>query len=64
VTFQTVSPNGFNLCGAIGVATAHHARSVEIWPPGAAFAGYSEYPAAELTSWSADLAAGTAPTCS
>jgi len=64
VDFQTISPNGFDLCEAVGVAIAHHAQSVEIWPPGTGFTGFDEYTPAQLASWSAALVDGVVPSCS
>ena len=64
VTFQTIGPGGFSLCGAVAVAVAHHARSIEAWPPGAHYPGFSQYSPAELTAWSSALRNGRPPSCS
>ena len=64
VDFQTIGPNGFNLCTAIGVGVAHHAQSVEVWPPGPGYSGFDVYTPAQLTAWNQALTAGTAPACS
>ena len=64
VDFQTISPNGFDLCQAVGVAIAHHAQSVEIWPPGTGYAGFDQYAPAQLAAWDASLVDGVQPTCS
>jgi len=64
VDFQTIGPNGFNLCTAIGIAVGHHAQSVEVWPPGPRYSGFDEYTPAQLTAWNQALTAGTAPACS
>ncbi len=64
VDFQTISPNGLDLCAAVAVAVAHHAESVELWPPGTGFLGFDQYTPAQLTAWSQALRTGTAPTCS
>jgi hypothetical protein len=63
VDFQTDSPNGFNLCEAVGIGVSYHAQSIEIWPPGVGFPGFDEYTPAQLTAWDQALAAGTQPTC-
>lgn len=64
VDFQTIGPNGFNLCTAIGIGVAHHAQSVEVWPPGPGYSGFDAYTPAQLTAWDRALTAGTTPVCS
>lgn len=63
VDFQTISPNGFNLCLALGIGIAYHAQSIEIWPPGPGFAGFDQYTPAQLTPWEDALLTGTQPSC-
>ena len=64
VDFQTLSPNGIDLCAAVAIAVAHHAESVELWPPGTGFSGFDQYTPAQLTAWSQALRTDTTPTCS
>ena len=64
VDFQTIAPGGFDLCSAIGVAVSEHARSVEVWPPGAGSPGFQAYTAAQLTGWDQALVDGKQPVCS
>ncbi len=61
VDFQTDSPNGFNLCDAVGIGVAHHAQSIEVWPPATGEQGFDAYTPAQLTSWDDSLIAGVAP---
>lgn len=63
VDFQTLSPNGLDLCAAVGIGIAHHAQSIEIWPPGASFPGFHQYTPAQLTAWNQALRNATAPNC-
>jgi len=62
VTFQTDGP-ATDICGSLSVAVAHHAPSVELWPPSAALPGFAAESSAALESWSHDLVAGQPPTC-
>jgi hypothetical protein len=62
VDFQTVSPSGFDLSGAVGVAVAHH-QSIEIWPPGPGYAGFEQYSPTQLTAWDAALVDDVQPSC-
>jgi len=64
VDFQTIAPGGFDLCSAIGVAVSEHARSVEVWPPGAGSPGFQAYTDAQLTGWDQALVDGKQPVCS
>lgn len=62
VYFQTVGA-GVD-CQAIDVAVAHHAASVELWPPNRGYAGFSAIPAATLALWDNSLRTATSPSCS
>ncbi len=58
VDFQTGPPNNFGDCQAINVAIAHHAQSLELWPPSGnskGFQGFSAYPETELARWARAL---------
>jgi hypothetical protein len=63
VAFQTLKPNGFDLCAAVGVGIAHHAQSIEIWPGGAGFPGFAMYTPTQLAAWNSALAVGRSPSC-
>ena len=63
VDFQTDSPNGFDLCEAVGIGIAHHAQSIEVWPPGVGFAGFDEYTPTQLAAWNDALIQGSPPQC-
>jgi hypothetical protein len=63
VDFQTVAPGGFDLCAAIGVAVAEHARSVEVWPPGAGSSGFHAYAPSQLSAWDQALVRADQPAC-
>ncbi len=64
VDFQTLSPNGLDLCTAVGIGVAHHAQSIELWPPGANFLGFDQYTPVQLTAWDQALRTATVPACS
>jgi hypothetical protein len=53
IDLQTNSPGNFGGCGAIDLAVADHASSLEVWPPAPAggYPGFSAYPAAQLANW-------------
>jgi hypothetical protein len=55
VDFQTYSPDTFGGCQAIDVAVAHHAQSVELWPPSPIFKGFSAYTPSTLYGWARAL---------
>lgn len=61
VYFQTVGA-GVD-CPAIAVAVAHHAASVELWPPNHGYAGFSAFPVGTLGGWDSALRSGSAPVC-
>ena len=63
VDLQTVSPDQLDLCAAIGVAIAHHAQSVEVWPDTGAVPGFSGLPQSTLTTLAEALATGRSPSC-
>ncbi|MDQ2761413.1 MAG: hypothetical protein M3Y17_13570, partial [Actinomycetota bacterium] len=66
VDFQTISHDNFGGCQALDVAVAHHAQSVELWPPSASphrFKGFSAYPESELDTWAQALRTRTALSC-
>ncbi len=69
VDFQTFSPDTFGGCAAIDVAIAHHAGSVELWPPGPIlhgspiFAGFAGFPESELARWARALTRGSRLRC-
>ncbi|MGH9081264.1 MAG: hypothetical protein ACRDYE_14535, partial [Acidimicrobiales bacterium] len=64
VDFQTISPNGFNLCQAIDVGVTYHAQSIEVWPAGTGFAGFTQYTPAQMAAWDDAVVQGTTPACS
>lgn len=43
VDFQTYGPISLFWCQAIAIAVAHHAQSVELWPPSACAPGYGAF---------------------
>ena len=55
VDFQTDSPDNFGGCQAIDTAVAHHAESVELWPPSLIFKGFSAYTPSTLHRWARAL---------
>jgi hypothetical protein len=63
IAFQMNGPNAATYCGAIAVAVAHHAQSVEMWPAAGGQAGYTGVSTTTLQSWSQDLRAGVDPAC-
>jgi hypothetical protein len=63
VDLQTVSPDQLDLCPAIGVAIAHHAQSVEVWPDNGAVPGFSGLSQSTLTTLAEALASGRSPSC-
>lgn len=48
---------------AVAVAVAHHATSVELWPPNHGDAGFSAVPVGTLGAWDTALRSGSAPVC-
>jgi hypothetical protein len=63
VDLQTVSPHQLDLCPAIGVAIAHHAQSVEVWPDTEGVPGFGRLPLPTLTALAEALATGRSPAC-
>jgi len=63
VEFQTIAPGGFDLCEAVGEAIGEHAASVEIWPAGTGFPGFSAYSPSQLTTWNTALVDQAPPAC-
>lgn len=66
VDFQTGPPDNFGGCQAINVAVAHHAQSVELWPPSLnahGFKGFSAFPELQLANWAQALRTRTPLTC-
>jgi hypothetical protein len=61
VTFQTVGAAAS--CPMLAVATAHHATSVELWPPHGHLAGFGSVPVGTLSAWNRALQAGQQITC-
>lgn len=63
VDFQTYGPISLYWCQAIAVAVAHHAQSVELWPPSARAPGYGAFPESVLAAWARALRQRRAPSC-
>jgi hypothetical protein len=63
VAFQMYSPNNTTYCAALGVAVAHGAQSVELWPSTPGQSGFTTVPTSTLIKWSSALRASTAPNC-
>jgi hypothetical protein len=55
VDFQTNSPNTFGGCQTIDIAIAHHAQSLELWPPTAHIKGFTAYTESSLYGWARAL---------
>ena len=55
VYFQAVAPNRGDDCPSIALAIAHHASSVELWPPGAGYQGFAAIPFHTLETWNKAL---------
>lgn len=63
IALQMDGPDNATYCAAIGVAVAHHAQSVELWPATGSQPGFTSVPTGTLTAWDNSLRQGTAPTC-
>ncbi len=63
VAFQMDGPDDATYCAAVGVAIAHHARSVELWPAVGDQPGFTSLPTATLVAWDDALRRGVAPAC-
>jgi hypothetical protein len=50
-------------CAAIAVGVEYHGQSVELWPPGPHWQGYSAYPESTLEQWDNALKDGVPPSC-
>ena len=61
VSFQTVGA-GVD-CAAIDLAIAHHATSVELWPPNRGYRGFAAVPTTDLEAWNAALRTGQSLAC-
>jgi hypothetical protein len=61
VYFQTVG-SGVD-CASIAVGIAHHATSVEIWPPNHRYEGFAAVPAATLRQWNEAIDRGSSLRC-
>ena len=51
IAFQMDGPESATYCGAISVAIAHHAKSVELWPSTGSQPGFTSVPTATLLAW-------------
>ncbi len=63
IAFQMDGPDNATYCAAVGVAVAHHAQSVELWPATFSQPGFTSVPTATLVAWANALRQGTAPIC-
>ncbi len=63
VYFQTYGPNSGDSCTSVATAGAHHARSVEVWPPRGNLQGFAAIPLKMLLAWNAALISQQRPNC-
>jgi Beta-galactosidase len=63
IAFPMYSPNNTTYCASIGVAVAHGAQSVELWPSTPGQSGFTTVPTPTLVAWSNALRTATAPNC-
>lgn len=63
VALQTNSPSTFGGCAAVDLAVAHHASSLEVWPPSPVFKGFAAFSPGSLYNWARALRTGRRISC-